>query len=69
MKGFIVLKVVSSQVEADIICGLLKSHDIYGLSTADDCGGVESFLNASIGVKIWVKKEDYDDAIILIKGT
>ena len=68
MKDFAVLKKVTSQAEADILCGLLKFHGFYSFSTADDCGGVEPFLNASIGVKVWVRKEDFDDAFTLIGG-
>ena len=67
MKKLIVLRTLSSQIEADIIVGLLKSNGIYSFSTADDCGGVQSFMNSSIGVKVWVKEVDFEKALFYLE--
>ena len=67
MKKLIVLKTLSSQIEADIIVGLLKSNGIYSFSTADDCEGVQSFMNSSIGVKVWVKEGDFEKALFYLE--
>ncbi|MEC7182976.1 MAG: DUF2007 domain-containing protein [Bdellovibrionota bacterium] len=67
MKKLIVLKTLSSQIEADIILGLLKSNGIYSFSTADDCGGVQSFMNSSMGVKVWVKEGDFEKALFYLE--
>ena len=67
MKKLTVLKTLPSQIEADIIVGLLKSNGIYSFSTADDCGGVQSFMNSSIGVKVWVKEDDFEKALFHLK--
>ena len=67
MRKLIVLRTLSSQVEADIIVGLLMSNVIYSFSTADDCGGVQSFMNSSIGVKVWVKEGDFEKALFYLE--
>ena len=67
MKKLTVLKTLSSQIEADIIVGLLKSNGLYSFSTADDCGGVQSFMNYSIGVKVWVREDDIEKAHLCLK--
>ena len=67
MKKLIVLKTLSSQIEADFIVGFLNSNGIYSFSTADDCGGVQSFMNSSIGVKVWVKEGDFEKALFYLE--
>ena len=67
MKKLIVLRTLPSQIEADIIVGLLKSNELYSFSTADDCGGVQSFMNSSIGVKVWVKEGDFEKALFYLE--
>ena len=67
MKNLIVLKMTSTQAEADIIIGFLKSNGMYSFSTADDCGGAQSFMNPSIGVKVWIKEEDLKKALLFLK--
>ena len=67
MKKLIVLKTLSSQIEADFIVGLLNSNGIYSFSTADDCGGVQSFMNSSIGVKVWVREGDFEKALFYLE--
>jgi hypothetical protein len=49
--------VVASRVEAELIAGMLRSHDLLALISADDAGGLEPQLQAQ-GVRVLVPPTD-----------
>jgi hypothetical protein len=57
----IVATVVGSRVEADMIVGMLASHGIIALVSADDAGGVDLALQAQ-GVRVLIDEYDVDSA-------
>jgi hypothetical protein len=67
MIGHVVLKIFTNLPEAQIVKGLLEVNGIDSHITADDCGGVRSYMNFSTGVKLWIKKEDLPKAIDFLR--
>jgi hypothetical protein len=53
--------VVASRAEADLIVGMLRSHDVAAVAAADDVGGLEPALQAQ-GVRVLVAAADETEA-------
>jgi hypothetical protein len=49
--------VVTSRAEAELIAGMLRSHDLLAMVSADDAGGLEPQLQAQ-GVRVLVPPAD-----------
>ncbi len=64
---FIELKVVYSEIEAQIIMSHLSDENIDSLIDKDDAGGMHPHLQATQGVSILVKEEDYEKAKEIIE--
>lgn len=56
------LRVCSSRPEAEILAGLLRSHSIKSRVSADDLGGLRPHLALTLGVKVLVPEEDFEEA-------
>jgi len=57
----VVVAVVASRTEADLIVGLLQSHGVRAAVAADDAGGQEPQLQLN-GVRVIVAASDEDEA-------
>jgi hypothetical protein len=53
----VIVAVVTSRTEAELIVGLLRSHGLQAASTADDAGGQEPQLQLQ-GVRVLVAPSD-----------
>jgi len=58
----VLLAVVGSRAEADLILGLLVSHGLRAAVTTDDAGGQEPQLQVQGGVRVLVAASDADSA-------
>jgi hypothetical protein len=58
----VLLAVVGSRAEADLIVGLLTSHGLRAAATTDDAGGQEPQLQLQGGVRVLVAASDADVA-------
>jgi hypothetical protein len=58
----VLLAVVGSRAEADLIVGLLTSHGLRAAVTTDDAGGQEPQLQLQGGVRVLVAASDADAA-------
>jgi hypothetical protein len=56
-RGATSVAVVTSRAEAELIAGLLRSHDLLAVVSADDAGGLEPQLQAQ-GVRVLVPPAD-----------
>jgi hypothetical protein len=61
----VVLAVVNSRVEAEMMAGMLRSNGLRALVSTDDAGGTEPALQAQ-GVRVLVAADDAADARRLI---
>jgi hypothetical protein len=52
----------TDRYEADLAQGLLEANDIDAVTSSDDCGSVDPALAFGLGVRLMVKKEDFDKA-------
>jgi hypothetical protein len=59
--GRVAVAVVTSRTEADLIVGLLQSHGLRAVVSADDAGGQEPQWQLS-GVRVLVAADDAEDA-------
>lgn len=66
---FVELKTLYSEIEAQILVSLLKDRNIESIIDKDDAGGMHPHLQATEGVKVLVKKEDYDIAKLILEKT
>jgi hypothetical protein len=57
----VLVAVVTSRAEADLIVGLLRSHGLRAALAADDAGGQEPQLQLQ-GVRVLVAPSDEDSA-------
>lgn len=64
----VTVAVVGSQIEADIIVGLLRSNGLRAVAIADDAGGQDPALQLE-GVRVEVNPEDAEDANALLADT
>jgi putative signal transducing protein len=55
--GTVVVAVVDSRIEAELIAGLLRSHGVRAAVLADDAGGQEPQLQLD-GVRVLVARSD-----------
>ncbi len=62
----VVVAVVGSRVEAELMVGMLTAHGVRARVSADDVGGVDLALQAQ-GVRVLVPAEDEDDARVLLE--
>jgi len=53
----VVAAVVGSRQEAELVVGMLKSHGVRAVVSADDAGGVDLALQAQ-GVRVLVAEDD-----------
>lgn len=62
------LKYVDSDTEACVIASLLDSYNIFSYMDYDGIGGSIKVVigNTNLGVNIYVKPENYDNAMALI---
>jgi hypothetical protein len=58
----VLLAVVGSRTEADLIVGLLVSHGLRAAVITDDAGGQEPQLQLQGGVRVLVAASDADSA-------
>jgi len=61
----VVLAVVRSRVEAEMMVGMLRGHGVHAMVSTDDAGGTEPALQAQ-GVRVLVRAEDAAQASRLI---
>ena len=61
----IVLAVVGSRVEAEMMVGMLRSNGVHALVSTDDAGGTEPALQAQ-GVRVLVTPDDAAEARRLV---
>jgi hypothetical protein len=54
----VVVTRVPSLVEAQLIVGMLDSHDIQAAASPDDAGGFDPQLQLTQGVRVLVARED-----------
>ena len=55
--GTVPVAVVDNRIEAELIAGLLRSHDVRAAVVADDAGGQEPQLQLD-GVRVLVARSD-----------
>ena len=55
-----------SQIEADLIVGMLRSNGLRAIALADDAGGLDPALAVTDGVQIQVNPEDEAPARALL---
>ena len=68
-EGFSVpVAVVSSRIEAELAVGLLQSHGVQAIYSADDVGGQEPQLQL-LGVRVLVAPSDEADARQILEST
>ena len=59
-----------SRADADLACGLLRSHGINAYVSGDDAGGMRPDIAFGIGgTALVVDDADLDDALTLLDGT
>jgi Putative prokaryotic signal transducing protein len=64
----VVVAVVTSRIEAELIAGLLRDHGVRAAVAADDAGGQEPQLQLQ-GVRVLVGPEDEDSARRILAAT
>jgi hypothetical protein len=64
----VLLAVVASRTEADLVVGLLRTHGLQAAISADDAGGLEPQLQAT-GVRVLVARDDEASARQLLAET
>ena len=64
----VVVAVVGSRVEAEMIAGMLRGHGVKASVASDDAGGMEPFLQAQ-GVRVLVPDAKLDQARRLLDPT
>lgn len=57
-EGMVVVKQETTQANADIVVGYLRSEGIEALAVSDDAGEMLPSLDEALGVKILVRSED-----------
>lgn len=62
----VTVAVAGSQIEADLIVGLLSSNGLRAIAIADDAGGLDPALAATDGVKVQVSAADEAPARALL---
>jgi hypothetical protein len=62
----VTVAVAGSQIEADLIVGLLQSNGLRAISLADDAGGLDPALAVTDGVPVQVNAEDEAQARALL---
>lgn len=69
MNTLTIVRIYSSRIEAEIAKGILASHNIASLISADDAGGMYPFpFSGSIkGVQLQINKKDLERAKELLK--
>ena len=64
MPDIVCIKTYNSRLEAELAKGLLDSHDIQAMISADDAGGLRpDMLWGTGGVRLLVKREDAQNAL------
>ena len=58
----VVVTMVRSRIEADIVVGLLQGYGIAAMATSDDMAGLDLALQQSGGVRVLVPAEQLDEA-------
>lgn len=61
----VVIAIVGSRIEADMMVGMLTAHGVRARVSADDVGGVDLALQAQ-GVRVLVPSDDQEDAQALL---
>lgn len=69
MNDFVLAKVCSSRIEADVIKGILELEGIQVYIKANDAEGVMPYLAFSEGVEIFVPQEDLARAREMMETT
>jgi hypothetical protein len=54
----VVLKTYTSRAEAELAQGILQANGIDALVSSDDAGGMQPWLQQSLGVRLLVHHED-----------
>ncbi|WP_250037713.1 DUF2007 domain-containing protein [Paractinoplanes maris] len=62
----VTVAVAGSQIEADLIVGLLRSNGLRAIALADDAGGLDPALSVTDGVQVQVNPEDEAPARALL---
>jgi hypothetical protein len=62
----VTVAVAGSQIEADLIVGLLTSNGLRAIALADDAGGLDPALAVSDGVPVQVHPDDEATARALL---
>ena len=65
----VLLAVVGSRAEADLVIGLLVSHGLRAAAVTDDAGGQEPQLQLQGGVRVLVAADDEAAARQLLAAT
>jgi hypothetical protein len=65
----VLLAVVGSRAEADLVVGLLVSHGLRAAAVTDDAGGQEPQLQLQGGVRVLVAADDEAAARRLLAAT
>lgn len=68
MSDFVLAKICSSRLEADIIKSYLESEGIVVILKADDAGGMLPTLASLNGVFLFVPEQDFLRALEMIKS-
>lgn len=58
----VVVTVVRSRIEADIVVGLLQGYGIAAMATSDDMAGLDLAMQQSTGVRVLVPAEQLERA-------
>ncbi|WP_250003538.1 DUF2007 domain-containing protein [Actinoplanes sp. M2I2] len=62
----VTVAVAGSQIEADLIVGLLRSNGLRAIALADSAGGLDPALSVTDGVQVQVNPDDETDARALL---
>lgn len=62
----IILETYFNELEAGVVSSFLESKGIKAISKKDNCGGLSPNLTYIRGIIILVKKEDEEDARLLL---
>ena len=68
MADLVVIAVVSSAIEAELLAGLLRSNDIDALASADDAGGLEPQFQLTAGVRVLVPRHEEAQALQVLRS-
>lgn len=67
MSNLITIKTYSNRVEAEVDKGLLESHNIKSIVSADDCGGARPHMAFTGGVQLLINEKDHEKATEFLK--